>query len=52
MFTGAGRVLATADVSFDPEFVTGDIDEDVQRIEQALVDVDGRVELVYIEPEL
>ncbi len=52
MFIGTGKVLVTADVSFDPELVTGDIDEAVQQIEQALSDVDGRVKLVYIEPEL
>jgi divalent metal cation (Fe/Co/Zn/Cd) transporter len=52
MFIGTGKVLVTADVSFDPELVTGDIDEDVQQIEQTLVGIDDRVKLVYIEPEL
>ena len=52
MFIGVGQVLVTADVSFDPELVTGDIDDDVAAIEGKLKDVDGRVKYVYIEPEL
>ncbi len=52
MFIGTGKVLVTADVSFDPELVIGDIDEDVQQIEQALIDIDNRVKLVYIESGL
>jgi cation diffusion facilitator family transporter len=52
MFIGVGQVLVTADVSFDPDLVTGDIDDDVAAIEQKLKDVDGRVKYIYIEPEL
>ncbi len=52
MFIGTGKVLVTADVSFDPELVTGDIDEDVEQIERTLNSIDKRVKLVYIEPEL
>ncbi|MFW6435505.1 MAG: cation diffusion facilitator family transporter [Halovenus sp.] len=52
MFIGVGQVLVTADVSFDPELVTGDIDDDVAAIEQKLGDVDNRVKYVYVEPEL
>lgn len=52
MFIGTGKVLVTADVSFDPELVTGDIAEDINQIEQALIGIDDRVKLVYIEPEL
>ncbi len=52
MFIGTGTVLVTADVSFDPKLVTGDIDEDIKQIEQALIGIDNRVKLVYIEPEL
>lgn len=52
MFIGTGTVLVTADVNFDSELVTGDIDEDIQQTEQTLTGIDGRIELVYIEPEL
>ncbi|MEF8820888.1 MAG: cation diffusion facilitator family transporter [Halovenus sp.] len=52
MFIGVGQVLVTADVSFDPALVTGDIDDDVAAIEDKLKDVDNRVKYVYIEPEL
>lgn len=52
MFIGTGNVLITADVSFDSELVTGDIDEDLQQIERTLKQIDNRVKLVYIEPEL
>ena len=52
MFIGTGNVLVTADVSFDPELVTGEIDTDLEEIERALKEVDDRVKLVYIEPEL
>ena len=52
MFLGVGRVLVTADVSFDPELATSDIDDDVERIEGRLKEIDNRVRFVYIEPEL
>ncbi|MEF8812798.1 MAG: cation diffusion facilitator family transporter [Halovenus sp.] len=52
MFIGTGRVLVTADVSFDPELVTHDLDEDVTQIENRLKAVDDRVKMVYIEAEL
>ncbi|WP_435146548.1 cation diffusion facilitator family transporter [Halobaculum sp. P14] len=52
MFIGPGEALVTADVSFDPDLVTGDIDEDISQIESALRDLDDRVRIVYIEPEL
>jgi cation diffusion facilitator family transporter len=51
MFVGAGRVLVTADVSFDPELDTGDIDDHVAAIEADLRERETRVKLVYIEPE-
>ena len=51
MFIGPGRVLVTLDVSFDPELVTGAIDDDIQEIERDLKAADDRVKLVYIEPE-
>ena len=52
MFIGAGKVLVTADVSFDPGLSTEEIDEDIQQIEGKLEEIDGRVKLVYIEPEM
>ena len=51
MFIGAGKVLVTADVSFDPGLSTEEIDEDIQQIEGKLEEIDDRVKLVYIEPE-
>ncbi|PSQ49654.1 cation transporter [Halobacteriales archaeon SW_7_65_23] len=52
MFIGAGKVLVTADVSFDPGLGTEEIDENIQQIEGKLEEIDGRVKLVYIEPEV
>lgn len=51
MFIGAGQVLVTADVSFDPELATSDLEEDIGQIEEDLARIDNRVKLVYIEPE-
>ncbi|MFC5366852.1 cation diffusion facilitator family transporter [Salinirubrum litoreum] len=52
VFVGPEKVLVTADVSFDPELVTGDIDDDISALEQKLKQADSRVRVVYIEPEL
>ena len=52
MFIGPGKALVAADVSFDTELITGDIDEDIQQIEEKLKQADSRVKTVYIEPEL
>jgi divalent metal cation (Fe/Co/Zn/Cd) transporter len=52
MVIRTGKVLVTADVSFDPTLVTGGMDEDIKQIEQAPIGIDSRVKLVYIEPEL
>ncbi|PSP28647.1 cation transporter, partial [Halobacteriales archaeon QH_2_65_14] len=52
MFIGAGKVLVTADVSFDPDLNTEDIDEDVGEIERKIKEIDDRVKLVYVEPEV
>ena len=51
MFIGSESVLVAADVSFDRELITGDLDEDIEQIEQKLKDAEGRVQLVFIEPE-
>ena len=52
MFTGAGQVLVTADVSFDPDLVAGDVDDAIEEIKRKLREVDERVDVVYIEPEV
>jgi cation diffusion facilitator family transporter len=51
MFVGPRRVLVGADVSFDPEFETNDVDDAIEEIEQQLRDHEDRVRTVYIEPE-
>ncbi|MFC7071416.1 cation diffusion facilitator family transporter [Halobaculum lipolyticum] len=52
VFVGPGEVLVTADVSFDGDLDTGDIDADIDRIEDRLRGLDDRVRIVYIEPEV
>ncbi|MFB6236469.1 MAG: cation diffusion facilitator family transporter [Halopenitus sp.] len=52
MFIGSQQLLVTANVSFDPELVTGDVDEDLAEIERKLKEADDRVAIVYIQPEL
>ncbi|AUV83431.1 cation transporter [Salinigranum rubrum] len=52
VFFGPGNVLVTADVSFDADTDTENIDDDITAIEEELRRVDGRVGMVYIEPEL
>lgn len=51
MFVGPEEVLVTADVTFDPEMMTDDIDEEISTIENKLRNTDDRVQIVYIEPE-
>jgi len=48
---GPDDVLLTADVAFDPELDTGDIDDRITAIERALAEADDSVSKVYIEPE-
>jgi cation diffusion facilitator family transporter len=52
MFIGTGRVLVTADVSFDSGLSTEEIDEDIDEIEAKMKEREERVKLVYIEPEV
>jgi len=52
VFVGPGDVLVTADVSFDGATDTRDIDEDITQIEATLREIDDRVGIVYIEPEV
>jgi cation diffusion facilitator family transporter len=51
VFVGAGEALVTADVSFDPELVTGELDDEIAAIESDLRAADERVRYVYVEPE-
>ena len=52
VFFGPQRALIAAEVSFDSELVTGDIDEVIEEIETKLREGDSRVDLIYIEPEI
>ncbi|SHH13196.1 cation diffusion facilitator family transporter [Halobaculum gomorrense] len=52
VYVGPENVLVTADVSFDGGAETTDIDEDITQIESKLRDIDDRVRIVYIEPEV
>jgi cation diffusion facilitator family transporter len=52
MFVGPAAILVAADVSFDPELNTDDVDADIERIEEKLRERDDRVRFVYVEPEL
>ncbi|MDS0297493.1 cation diffusion facilitator family transporter [Halogeometricum sp. S1BR25-6] len=49
---GPEKVLVNADVSFESDLDTDDIDTDITRIEEKLKREDARVKFVYIEPEL
>ncbi|MFB6194283.1 MAG: cation diffusion facilitator family transporter [Halobaculum sp.] len=51
MFVGPEDVLVTADVSFDPSLDTTAIDDVIDAIEADLAAVDGRINMVYVEPE-
>jgi cation diffusion facilitator family transporter len=51
VFFGPGRVLVTADVSFDSDLDVADVDTAITEIEDDLVTADPRVRKVYIEPE-
>ncbi|MFB6108058.1 MAG: cation diffusion facilitator family transporter [Haloplanus sp.] len=52
MFVGPDDILIAADVSFDPDLDTADIDGDITHIEEKLRERDERVRFVYVEPEL
>ena len=51
VFVGPGRLLVTADVSFDTGLETGEIDTAIEAVEDDLAAVDDRVAFVYVEPE-
>jgi cation diffusion facilitator family transporter len=52
MFIGSGRVLVTADVSFDADITTDEVDNRIGEIETQMREYDDRVKTIYIEPEL
>ncbi|SEW24583.1 cation diffusion facilitator family transporter [Natrinema salifodinae] len=51
VYFGAEELLITADVAFDPDLDTDEIDERISAIERTLIDHDDQVQKVYIEPE-
>jgi cation diffusion facilitator family transporter len=52
VFVGPGRLLVTADVSFDDTLRTVGIDGAIEEIETDLRAADDRISFVYVEPEL
>jgi cation diffusion facilitator family transporter len=52
MFVGANEILVAADVSFDPDLGTEELDDEIDAIETDLTTYDDRVRFVYVEPEL
>jgi cation diffusion facilitator family transporter len=50
MYVGPEQLLVAADVSFDENLETDEIDEDVDQLETALTSADDRIRFVYIEP--
>ncbi|MDZ7701066.1 MAG: cation diffusion facilitator family transporter [Halobacteriales archaeon] len=51
VYFGPDDVLVAADVAFDPELDTGEIDDHISAMEDALGEADGSIRKVYIEPE-
>lgn len=52
VFFGPGNVLVAADVGFDSDLDTGEVDDRISDIERALIRADDRIQKVYIEPEV
>jgi cation diffusion facilitator family transporter len=52
VYFGPSDVLVTADVSFDSGLDTGDIDEQITAMEDAIREAEPSVTKVYVEPEL
>ncbi|PSP54038.1 cation transporter, partial [Halobacteriales archaeon QH_7_68_42] len=52
VYFGPERVVVTADVEFAPGIPTGDIDERITAIEDAIQETNESVRKVYIEPEV
>ena len=51
VYFGPDDLLVAADVAFDPELDTGEIDDRISAIEDALAGADDSIRKVYIEPE-
>ncbi|HKJ58354.1 MAG TPA: cation transporter dimerization domain-containing protein, partial [Halobacteriales archaeon] len=51
VYFGPNQVLVTADVSFDPDLDTAEIDDHIGGIERSIKNAYGGVSKVYIEPE-
>jgi cation diffusion facilitator family transporter len=52
MFVGPGRLLVTAEVSFDPGLDAAALEEAIEGVERDLEAADDRVAFVYVEPEV
>jgi cation diffusion facilitator family transporter len=51
IFFGPGNVVVTADVAFDTDYETAEIDDLITAIEEKLRGIDDRVGMAFIEPE-
>jgi divalent metal cation (Fe/Co/Zn/Cd) transporter len=52
VFFGPQRLVVTADVAFDEEMSTGEIDDAITAIEAELKEMESSVKTVYIEPQV
>ncbi|MFB6178970.1 MAG: cation diffusion facilitator family transporter [Halorientalis sp.] len=52
VYFGPERVLVTADIAFDRDLDTAEMDEEITAIERELQDANPAVKKVYIEPEI
>jgi cation diffusion facilitator family transporter len=52
VYFGPDRLIVTADVAFDPTLDTGEIDDRITDIEDAMFDANEHIKKVYIEPEV
>jgi cation diffusion facilitator family transporter len=50
VYFGPEQVVVAADVAFDPGIDTAEMDERITAIEDALIEANGSIEKVYIEP--
>ncbi len=52
VYFGPDDILVTADISFDPDLDTGEIDDLITMMEEDLMAADPSIKKVYIEPEI
>ncbi|WP_266078969.1 cation diffusion facilitator family transporter [Haladaptatus caseinilyticus] len=52
VYFGPGKVIIAADVAFDPELDTGEMDDRITHIENEMFAANDHVKKVYIEPEV